>query len=245
MDGSQLPELTEEEILEFRTQKYYALLRETKRREYNAQLTAPQFPTITTPEQFLDYCETRLQTMIDIDEHNQHVILTLASYFSGLRNQHTEGMDFEKGILLFGNVGTGKTTLMRLMCECPHAPFQIVSAQEVVNEYQKKDGVQILESYTRLTHNPVGGRYFGNRNIGLCIDDVGTETEGRSFGNQKNVVGELIMSRYANLRGPYTHLTTNATREELKAYYGLRAYDRMKEMFNVVAFPKDAESRRK
>lgn len=243
--ANDLPELTAEEILEFRKQKLYAMQRESKRAEYLAKLAAPVFPTITAPEQFIDYCESRLQTMIDIDDNNRAVVLKLASYFSGLQNEHTAGMDFNKGILLFGNVGTGKTTLMQLMCESAHAPFQITSAQDIVNEYQKKDGVLLIEEFTRLIHNPISGRYFGNRNIGLCIDDIGTETEGRSYGNQKNVVGEVIMSRYANLRGPFTHLTTNATRDELKSYYGLRVYDRMREMFNIVSFPINAESRRK
>lgn len=243
--GEILPELTEEEILEFRRQKLYAIQREAKRAEYIAKLNGPQFPSISTPGEFLNYCEARLQTIIDIDDDNREVVMKLASYFGGLRNEFTEGMNFDKGILLFGNVGTGKTTLMQLMCESVHAPFQIAYAQDIVNDYQKKDGVNLIESYSQLVYNPVSGKYFGNRHIGLCIDDIGVETEARSYGNSKNVIGEVIAARYANLRGPFTHLTTNATTDELRAYYGPRVYDRMREMFNIVSFAPDAESRRK
>lgn len=242
--ANDLPELTAEEILEFRKQKLYAMQRESKRAEYLSKMMAPKFPTISTPGQFVDYCEARLQTIVDIDDDNRLVVMKLASYFAGLRNKFTEDLDFDKGIMLYGRVGTGKTTLMQLMCESVHAPFYMVAAQEIVNRYQQ-EGVSCLNDLSGLQYNHVSQKYFGNRHLGLCIDDIGTETEGKSYGNQKNVVGEIIMLRYQTLKGPFTHLTTNATRDELKAYYGLRVYDRMREMFNIVSFPINAESRRK
>ncbi len=228
-----------------RKAKLYRQQQAAKRAEYAAKLLAPQYPDITSPEQFLAYCEGRMGISIEIDDQNREVIMTLMSYFGGLRNQYTENLSFQKGILLYGNVGTGKTTLMDMVRESVHAPFRMVPALQIVNDYQKKNGLDLLEEYCRLGYNPSSGRYFGNQHIGLCIDDIGTENEGKNFGNQKNVVGEIIMTRYQQLRGPFTHLTTNCTVEEIKAYYGIRVFDRMREMFNIVSFPVDADSRRK
>ncbi|TAG40622.1 MAG: AAA family ATPase [Cytophagia bacterium] len=239
-NGDELPELTEGEIMEYRIQKKYRLEREAKRVAYQKSLMQPLYPTIQSTEDFLLYCQQRTGQNITIDQENAQVINLLSHYFAGIDCQ----LNPMKGILLYGNIGTGKTTLMRLMQEAPHASFAIESAQEIINEYAA-DGVQVIEKYSRLIYNNnTASRYFGNREIGLCIDDIGTETEAANFGNRKNVVAEILSMRYAQLHGPTTHLTTNLTPAELKEAYGARIYDRLREMFNVVEFPHTAQSRR-
>lgn len=58
-------------------------------------------------------------------------------------------------------------------------------------------------------------------------------------------MGEILLLRYAKCPGPYTHVTTNNTTDEFLDMYGVRVYDRMREMYNIVEWPADAESRRK
>lgn len=239
-----MPELTKEEIIKYRIQKKNELAQERKRAEYAKKLQEPAFPQIKNWKHFWDYCQWRIGNSLEIDKENEQVVKTLSAYFGGVEAEHN--LNPNKGILLYGNIGTGKTTLMKYFQEAVAAPFRMASAIDLVNDYQsQKNGQDIISDYADLFQNNVQSRFFGNRNIGLCIDDVGVESEARNFGNAKNVIGEIISTRYQNLRGPFTHITTNLTPTELRELYGARVYDRMKEMFNVVEFPATSHSRRK
>jgi len=245
-----LPELTEEEVanvlLAARKKKRDLIEAEARRKAYIETLNRPLFPAINTPQDLGIFIQERAGKAIEVDEENKRVIYQLLSYFSGIENEYTEGMSFEKGVLLFGGIGVGKTWIMGLLRENPHAPFMMRTAWEIANEFQEKEvGVKVVDKYGVLTSNQHATRFFSKPHIGLCIDDVGTENEGKSFGNTKNVIAEILQARYQNIAGPYTHLTTNLNKDELKEAYGLRVYDRMKQMFNIVEFPENAKSRRK
>lgn len=248
----ELPQLTDEEIaavvLAARKKKRDLIEAEARRKAYIEQLNRPLFPPINSPEDLLAFAIGRMPAAsgLEIDEENRSVVYTLLSYFSGIQNEFTEGMSFEKGILLFGGIGTGKTTLMELLRENPHAPFMMRAAWEIANEFQEKEvGVKVIEKYGVLVPNQHATRFFSRSHIGLCIDDAGTENKGMSFGNTKNVIAEILQARYQNINGPYTHLTTNLDKDELKNAYGLRVFDRMRQMFNIVEYPENAKSRRK
>lgn len=87
---------------------------------------------------------------------------------------------------------------------------------------------------------------FGHQVIGFCFDDLGTEANAKYFGKEKNVMAEIILNRYDNkLDFHSTHITTNLTADKIKEQYGTRVTDRMKEMFNIITFDKNAKSRRK
>jgi DNA replication protein DnaC len=75
---------------------------------------------------------------------------------------------------------------------------------------------------------------------------LGTEANAKHYGHEKNVMAEIILNRYDN-NLPYhcTHITTNLTADEIKAQYGTRVTDRIREMFNIIKFPVGAKSRRK
>lgn len=254
-DGSEvgmidLPELTQEELatvlLAARKKKRDLIEAEARRKAYIEELNRPLFPEINSPQDLGIFIQERAGKAIEVDEENKRVIYQLLSYFSGIENEYTEGMSFEKGILLFGGIGVGKTWIMGLLRENPHAPFMMRTAWEIANEFQEKEvGVKVVDKYGVLVSNQHATRFFSKPHIGLCIDDAGTENEGSSFGNKKNVIAEILLSRYQNIRGPFTHLTTNLTKDELRDAYGLRAFDRMRQMFNIVEFPESAKSRRR
>lgn len=249
---TELPELSQEEaaavLLAARKKKRDLIEAEARRKAYIEELNRPLFPVISSPEDLLSFIVQRTPSApkLSVDEENKQVVYTLLSYFAGIENEYTKEMSFEKGILLFGGIGTGKTTLMGLLRENPHAPFMMRTAWEIANEFQEKEvGIKVVDKYGALVANQHATRFFSKPHIGLCVDDAGTENEGSSFGNKKNVIAEILLSRYQNIRGPYTHLTTNLTKDELKEAYGLRAFDRMRQMFNIVEFPESAKSRRK
>lgn len=79
-----------------------------------------------------------------------------------------------------------------------------------------------------------------------CFDDLGLESNLKYYGNECNVVGEILLSRYDLFvsAGQLTHATTNLNSSEIEQLYGNRVRSRMREMFNLVAFTKEAKNKR-
>lgn len=63
----------------------------------------------------------------------------------------------------------------------------------------------------------------------FCFDDLGVETTGRFFGQDCNVPGEILLSRFELFQGKKikTHLPTNFNAVELEGRYGNRVRSRM------------------
>jgi hypothetical protein len=79
------------------------------------------------------------------------------------------------------------------------------------------------------------------------MDDLGVEPMGRYYGQECNVIGEILLSRYElflnhNVR---THASTNLIAEELEERYGNRVRSRMRKLFNLVDFDKNSADKRK
>jgi DNA replication protein DnaC len=76
----------------------------------------------------------------------------------------------------------------------------------------------------------------------ICFDDLGTESNLKYFGNECNVMGEILLRRYDAFTHPdqsrrtKTHLTTNLSASEIEQYYGNRIRSRLRESFNLIAF---------
>lgn len=146
------------------------------------------------------------------------------------------------GIMIAGNVGTGKTDLMRALSRCITAGggtgFDVVSASEIVAKHDRS-GKDTEEAGSGIILR------YGNRPADLCIDDLGNEPEGKHYGAVRDVLVEVIGLRY-NLwkrAGYLTHFTTNIKDDEaLLKRYGQRTVDRILEMTRVM--PLDGDSRR-
>jgi hypothetical protein len=179
----------------------------------------------------------------------RQVLEQLAWYFSddgGLPLPNGPAPD--KGLLLAGPVGCGKTTLLRLFMRNPAQKFGVVSTRTVASAYQTT-GAPGLAPY--LTAHHTGGVVF---------DDLGTEpTSVLHFGTACNPMAEALLARYdefqaGRLPGIYTHLTTNLPvgapsdapgTLSLYGLYGQRVVDRIREMFTLIAFEPTSPSLRK
>jgi DNA replication protein DnaC len=150
-------------------------------------------------------------------------------YFSGSA-QTT--LDRRKSIMLIGNLGVGKSILMRVM-NLIFTSFKYVHAKRGIERMFKEFGeVEVQKNF--------GYDFKGD----LLIDDVGTEgAELFLYKNKINLVGQLLLERYdlwleTTYQGKEikTHITTNLSTDTLGDLYGERNYDRFKEMFNVVVW---------
>ena len=170
-----------------------------------------------------------------IMNEDHEIILKLCNYFvKDIEKCAQNDIDPEKGILLTGPVGCGKTSLMRLLKYLVplQRPYRVIPARNIVFGFNYI-GYKTIEDYG-------DGQFF-------CFDDLGVEPIGRHFGKDCNVMGEVLLSRYELfLKSKIkTHATTNLSANELEDMYGNRVRSRMRQLFNLVAFDKNTNDKRK
>lgn len=179
-----------------------------------------------------------------IDAANRDIINQLFYYFT----QNSKGnLNLQKGILLCGEVGVGKSKTMEAFKE-----FVYVAA--------KRTNAEVKESYIIATANQVSeewqdtgrvDRYLRNRNsfrgrpFNVCFDDLGMEPIPTThMGTARNVLEYVLHERYRYFvkEGTRTHITTNLDTDAFAGLYGKATQDRLREMFNIVRWK--GESRR-
>ena len=170
-----------------------------------------------------------------IFEEDRDVLFKLCNYFiKDEENCQKLGIDINKGILLTGPVGCGKTSLMKLLrYMVPHQkPYKIIPTRNIAFGFNHI-GYKTIEDYG-------DGQYF-------CFDDLGVEPIGRHYGKDCNVMGEILLSRYELFlqNKIKTHATTNLNAQELEARYGNRVRSRMRQLFNLIAFDSGSADKRK
>jgi DNA replication protein DnaC len=165
------------------------------------------------------------------------IIRKLCYYFiKDKENCKKETIDLDKGILLSGPVGCGKTTLMKLLRHIVpmQRSYEIIPCRNVTFSFNHL-GFKTIQEY-------------GNTKF-FCFDDLGIEPAGRFYGKDLNVMGEVLLSRYElYLQTNYkikTHVTTNLNAAELEECYGNRVRSRMQELFNLIAFNEKSADKRK
>lgn len=189
------------------------------------------------------FAEKRLGEFV-VDKNNEKIIKHLSLYFTGDLSLHKHGMSVNKGILLIGDVGCGKTQLMSLCRVNPNASYTQHDCVDISAEYQE-NGASVIDKYTENTKNNRPESAFGAEFFGRFFDDLGSETLAKNFGTERNVMAEIIQQRYKYHPHYMTHFTSNLTLEQLADAYGVRVADRLKEMCNIIEFPASAKSRRR
>lgn len=165
---------------------------------------------------------------------DREIIYKLCLYFIRDRERCSQyGIDIDKGLLLSGPVGCGKTSLIKLMKHLvPHQRSYVVIPCR-----------NIVFSFNHIGHKAIED--YGNSQF-FCFDDLGVEPMGRHFGKDCNVMGEILLSRYDLFLNHKrkTHATTNLNAQELEERYGNRVRSRMRQLFNLVAFDKGSLDKR-
>jgi len=152
------------------------------------------------------------------------------------------GICLDKGILLSGPIGVGKTSMMHLVRQLagPARNYRMKSCRDVSFEFSGL-GVNVIYKYTResyVSYPDLPGT--------ICFDDLGLEMEVKDYGVSWNLMAEILLSRYDHFihHGMLTHVTTNLNSKEIEARYGKRLRSRMRQMFNVVAFSQGTADKR-
>lgn len=157
------------------------------------------------------------------------LFVKLQSYFTGIKC----GLDPNKGIALMGNIGNGKTTLMKAFSGNPIQKYNVVTCRTIVDQYDMEGKGAVLRFST-----PSKSKFYKDEITGFCFDDVGLEEAGKFYGKKVNVMEEVFLNLYdkkGQINFNTTHITTNDTPQELQAKFDLRVIDRMKDMYNFVS----------
>jgi DNA replication protein DnaC len=173
-------------------------------------------------------------------ETDHAIIHKLLAYF--LKDDSTcfqLNIDLTKGILLSGPVGIGKTSMMNLMKILTSAEhkFYIKPCRDISYEFIQ-EGYEIIQRYSK-------GKLYPDPKT-ICFDDLGTENNIKYYGNECNVMAEILLSRYDLFisKKIKTHITTNLSATELETAYGNRVRSRLRSMVNLIAFDKTTKDKR-
>jgi DNA replication protein DnaC len=169
------------------------------------------------------------------------IIYKLIAYF--LKDETTcfqYNINLNKGILLSGPVGCGKTSLLNLMkfLTPTEHKFFLKPCRDISFEFIQ-DGYEIIHKYSK-------GKLYQSEPKTICFDDLGTENNLKYYGNECNVMAEILLSRYDIFTSKkiQTHITTNLSATEIENIYGNRVRSRMREMFNLIAYDKTIKDKR-
>ena len=147
----------------------------------------------------------------------------------------TKTLSLEKGILLLGNFGVGKTLLFRAI----HAEMQFLKltgrfvTSRQIYECKKED-------YDSVT---------GKDKYGLFIDDLGDEPlKSVEYGNEDTPVARILKQRMDNFEqleeSPKLFISSNCSPAKLTEYYGGRIVSRIHGSMNVIITPQQQDFRK-
>lgn len=159
--------------------------------------------------------EARHRQLI-LDEHTEQALKQVAEWLTDSNGKF--------GLLICGNVGNGKTTMLNA----------IKSAIRYMDEGFRAETANYVSCVAK---DPIE---FGSLRAvpHLGIDDIGTEPlEVVDYGNVIYPMVELINYRYS--RQLFTIMTTNLTPKQIREKYGDRIADRFNEMMHKIIFTND------
>ncbi|MBN8642866.1 ATP-binding protein [Flavobacterium soli] len=180
-------------------------------------------------------------THFKILETDYPIIYKLIAYF--LKDEVTcfqYNINLNKGILLSGPIGCGKTSIMNIMkyLTPTEHKFFVKPCRDISFEFIQ-DGYQIIHKYSK-------GKLYEYEPKTICFDDLGTESNLKYYGNECNVMAEILLSRYDVYiaKRIQTHITTNLSASEIETQYGNRVRSRMRELFNLIAYDNNSKDKR-
>ena len=176
----------------------------------------------------------KLKEKVLYPQQTKEAIIELLAYFMG----QSENLSPLKGIYLFGEPGRGKSLIMKCFerfCNIIESKleaanynftprkFKIESCRSIVLQVAEEKNIDSLKKLYATT---------------LCLDDIGAEENYKLFGNEMNVILDVITERYTRLqsRGLITHATSNMPFDDklLIERYDMRFESRCKEIFHPI-----------
>lgn len=183
----------------------------------------------------------------ELNEEDKRIYSLVLKYFYSdpQFEQETPSFSLKKGLMIRGNVGVGKTMLMRSILDFFFStynirPFVLKSCTNLNVEFMK-NGSETVEKNTWKSFS-----YSHNKPVSVCFDDLGVEMVNSShYSNKINLMQMILLGRYELFieNGMKTFITTNLIGDDIEERYGYRVRSRLREMCNDI--PYKGEDRRK
>lgn len=142
------------------------------------------------------------------------------------------GLDPNKGYLLFGNPGVGKTSAMREEAKTQKIGWGHPNLPSVYSDFRDLSSKFLFSKCEQM-----GSNYLNqfSEDHEMWLDDLGFEpTECNSFGTKFIPMQDLIFYRHKLFPRRKTNFTTNYTIEQLEQKYGSAIVSRLREMCNFI-----------
>lgn len=175
----------------------------------------------------------------EIDGFNTKTIHKLGLYAN--RDKKFNGMEsswhIDRSILLYGNPGTGKDELFRLLNQYyKYLRSPYVFSHKVVWKFAEPFATKDI-GYKCFSEEGLGNRYY--EELALTDENTGLPTREmvQNFGNKILIGAELVHLCYNSWKheGWMAHFSTNIRKEDdLRDIYGERIFSRLKEMCNFM-----------
>lgn len=154
-----------------------------------------------------------------LHDDNTALIRALCFFFSRDERFETElKFNLNKGLLIRGVSGLGKTYLLRCIERNEVRPIEVLSMIDITEEVKEEGSYELPHSHT------------------LYLDDVGTEEHiVNHYGTKINWFKNFIEMYYLKNK-PFNRLviSTNNSFDEIENKYGFRVRSRIKDMFNII-----------
>ncbi|WP_294891820.1 hypothetical protein [Sulfuricurvum sp. MLSB] len=178
---------------------------------------------------YLNQIGLSFEPKFELTSEQEDVYIELIKYIHG--DPGFNGT-LEKGLLLIGPSGTGKTLAMK-----------IIQAYRMIDDtFYLKDGKPYRMNFDIYHVNDIVSRFIEDGFDGIdlycrryvaCFDDIGTEIEQvKHYGNKLDVMSHIFAERYAH--GLLTFGTSNFPVSVLEEKYDDRTISRMYALFNFV-----------
>lgn len=158
-----------------------------------------------------------------IDDDNRDVFTNISDWL--IRNKNGV-YDPTKGLWICGNIGTGKSTLMKAVLWFIHCYWRLDCGTTLNPKWENVPefcGKYAVSGFSVFETIPMG------------LDELGTEIFPTNHsGNKLNVVAHILNVIYdRNTDLPYI-VTTNRSMKAILDNYGPRSVDRVGQLFNIV-----------
>lgn len=198
---------------------------------------------IMRASELIMYVGKKLIKDFNLDDEQRKAIYEQVFYIISGNDKMAEfGHKKGKGVLLIGDIGVGKTIMMRLMqvvFKDSARKFRWVNCmdfRDMLEEGMKPSDIKVM--------------YGKDLKCDLYIDDLGLgQVEHNKYGNVFNIVAEILFERdelFVN-DGFLTHLSSNVptsvnkeqptTVRSLERLYGDRVLDRIVQLTNLIIWP--------
>lgn len=174
-----------------------------------------------------------IETYFILNNSQEEYYLDLYAYFM----RKPRRFDVNKGLLILGDIGTGKTLSFQVMRKI-FGGFNMINTRYVVRDFfASNPNTLIIDKYGRESFKRINNDAFDyDHPLHWCFDDFGLESVNvKVYGNVANVMEEIIHDRYENFlrHGMLTFATSNLDPKQLEECYGQRTTDRLRQMMNV------------